>query len=226
MHPWPRLVNSRVPQTYEIVGVSKETDTFMIGRRGNPVVFVPFAQQYEPMLIITARSANPGAAAASLKAAFRNTAPGLAIGALGTGETLLMGPYFLLRIVAGLAAALGSVSLVLAMAGLYGVLSHVVARRTREMGIRIAMGADRRRIVALVLRDGFRPVSKGLVLGLGAGVLLRLLLRATMVTMIRPVDLALFLLVPLPFLIAALVACWFPASRASRVDPNVALRDL
>lgn len=119
-----------------------------------------------------------------------------------------------------------TLALVLAMAGLYGVLAHVVARRTREIGIRIAIGADRSRIFALILRDGLRPVVKGLVLGLGVGVLARIALRATVVTGISLVDPLIFALVPIPFFIAALVACYVPASRASRVDPNVALRDL
>ena len=144
----------------------------------------------------------------------------------GTGSTILAGPYFLLRIVGGLATALGFLALVLAMAGLYGVLAHVVARRTREIGIRIAIGAERSRIFALVLRDGLRPVVKGLALGLGAGVLFRIALRATIVTGISPIDPLVFGLVPIPFVVAALVACYVPASRASRVDPNVALRDL
>jgi predicted permease len=226
LHPWPRLINARMPQTCEVVGVSKETDSFMLGRRGNPVLFVPLAQQYESRITITARSADPAGAASALRTAIRTVAPDMATSALGTGEALLMGPYFLLRIIAGLAAALGTIALVLAMAGLHGVLSHVVARRTREIGIRLAVGADRKRILSLMLRDGFRPVVKGLVIGLGAGVLLRLLLRATIVTAISPVDVTMFSLIPVPFLCAGLAACWVPASRASRVDPNVALRDL
>jgi putative ABC transport system permease protein len=80
--------------------------------------------------------------------------------------------------------------------------------------------------VTLVLRDGFRPVLEGLVIGLSAGVLLRLLLRATLVTAISPIDVTVFSLVSVPFLCAALLACWVPASRASQVDPIVALRDL
>jgi len=226
LHPWSRLMSARMPQTCEVVGVSKETDSFMLGRRGNPVLFVPLAQQYEPRITITARSADPAAAASALRAALRTAAPDMATSALGTGEALLMGPYFLLRIIARLAAALGTLALVLAMVGLHGVLSHVVARRTREIGIRLAVGADRGRIVTLVLRDGFRPVLEGLVIGLSAGVLLRLLLRATLVTAISPIDVTVFSLVSVPFLCAALLACWVPASRASQVDPIVALRDL
>lgn len=227
LYPSPRLMKGRAaPVTSVVIGVSKDTDTFMIGRRGNPVIFVPLAQQYESRLAVAVRSRHPLAAAGALRAVARDAAPELALSSLGTGERLLLGPYFVLRIVASLAAVLGTVALVFAMAGLYGVLSHVVACRTREMGIRIAIGADRGRIVSLILRDGFRPVLKGLSIGLCTGVLLRLLLRATIVTSIGPVDVMVFSLVPIPFVVAAPIACYVPASRASRVDPNVALRDL
>ena len=226
LNPWRRLVAGTTPELYTIVGVSADTDTFMLGRRGNPVLFVPFAQRYATPVVITVRSTDPVLAAGALRTAIRRADPALAPSAVGTGSALLVGPYFLLRIIATLASALGLVALVLAMAGLYGVLSHVVARRTREIGIRLAIGADRRRIFALVLRDGARPVVKGIVLGIGIGVLLRIALRATVVTSLSPVDVALFAVAPLPFLAAAVIACYVPASRASRVDPNVALRDL
>jgi putative ABC transport system permease protein len=227
LYPWRRIVNSSVvPEVHTVVGVSADTDTFMLTRRGNPPVFVPLAQRYEPVLTIAARAANPGAAAGTLRAVIRRADPELAVSAIGTGTRLLIGPFFLLRILAGLATALGAVALVLAMAGLYGVLSHVVARRTREIGIRIAIGADRARIFRLILRDGLRPVLKGLVIGLGVGVLLRIALRATVVTTLSPIDVVVFALAPIPFVAAALLACYLPAARASRVDPNVALRDL
>jgi predicted permease len=223
----PRLRKRKgeTPVTYEVIGVSKDTDTFIIGRRGNPGIFVPLAQQYEPRLVVAARSENPAAAAAALHSIVRAAAPDLAL-TVGTGERLLLGPYFLLRIIASLAGTLGGVALLLAMVGLYGVLSHVVGRRTREIGIRIAMGADRSRIVSLVLQDGFRPVLMGLLIGLFAGVVLRLVLKATIVTSISPIDVLVFSVVPVPFVIAAAAACYVPAARAARVDPNIALRDL
>ena len=213
-----RLVKTNPPEAFTVVGVSKETDTFMLGLRGNPILFVPLTQIYNPVVTVTARAADPAAAAAVLRSAIRHADPELAVSALGTGVAMLSGPYFLLRIIAGLASALGLLALVLAMAGLYGVLAHLVARRTREIGIRIAIGADRSRIFAMILRDGLRPVVKGLVLGLGAGMVLRVILRATVVTGISPVDLAVFAIVPIPFALAALLACYVPASRASRVD--------
>ena len=112
------------------------------------------------------------------------------------------------------------------MAGLFGVLSHVVLRRTREIGIRIALGADRARIFRLVLRDGLYPVAKGIVLGLTIGVGARMAVASWVVTDISPFEPLALLLMPVPFILAALAACYFPAARASRVDPNVALRNL
>ena len=224
--PRSRLVKSAPAEVFAVVGVSKDTDTFMLGRRGNAVLFVPLAQSYNSAITISARTSDPSAAAGVLRSAIRKADPELAISSLGTGVKLLSGPYFLLRIVAALASALGVLALVLAMAGLYGVLAHVVSRRTREIGIRIAMGADRSRIFSLILRDGLRPVLKGLVLGLSVGVVFRIVLRSTIVTGISPVDPLTFMLVPVPFLLAALIACYVPASRASRVEPTVALRDL
>jgi putative ABC transport system permease protein len=96
----------------------------------------------------------------------------------------------------------------------------------REMGIRIALGADRGRIFRLILFDGMRPVAKGIALGLFIGVGARLAVRAWIVTDISAFEPLVLAVVPIPFVVAALVACYLPAARASRVDPNVALRDL
>jgi putative ABC transport system permease protein len=106
------------------------------------------------------------------------------------------------------------------------VLSHVVMRRTRELGIRAALGADRARIFKLILLDGLRPVSKGIVLGLTIGAGARMAVAAWVVTDISAFEPLAFMLIPVPFVVAAFVACYVPAARASRVDPNVALRDL
>ncbi len=152
--------------------------------------------------------------------------PELAASVVGSGGTLLQGAFFILHVISSLATALGTIAMVLAMAGLFGVLSHVVLRRTREMGIRVALGADRGRIFRLVLLDGLRPVAKGIVLGLTIGIGARLAVRAWVVTDINAFEPLVFALVPVPFILAALVACYLPAARASRVDPNVALRDL
>lgn len=214
------------PQALQIVGVTADLEVTP-GSLPDAVMFRPLAQAYDPAVPvnITARANDPAAAAAALRLTIRRLDPELVLSAVGTGSTLL-DPYFFLRVIVGLSTGLGVLALVLAMAGLFGVLSHVVVRRTREIGIRIAIGAERSQIFRLILRDGLYPVIKGLVLGLGMGVAARLAVRSWVVTDASAFDPFVLSIVPVPFIIAALIACYVPAARASRVDPNVALRDL
>jgi len=124
------------------------------------------------------------------------------------------------------ASALGLLTLLMSMVGLYGIQSHIVARRTREVGVRMAIGASGAQIRRMILGEGYRPVLQGLGLGLLLGVFVRLLLRATVNGRIEIFDPAAFALVPIPLIGAAFIACYLPARRASRVDPNEALRHL
>jgi putative ABC transport system permease protein len=216
------------PVTMTIVGVSADMDEPTRTYRGDAFVFVPWAQRHERevAVILTARTRSPSRAVGILQSTIRRVDPELATSAVGTGATLLQGPIFILRVISTLATALGTIAMVLAMAGLFGVLSHVVLRRTREIGIRLALGANRARIFRLILLDGLQPVGKGIVLGLTIGVGARMAVRAWVVTDISAFEPLVLVVMPVPFILAALVACYLPAARASRVDPNVALRDL
>ena len=124
---------------------------------------------------------------------------------------------------ANLVLAFASLSLLLAAVGLYGVLSYLVTQRVSEIGIRIALGAQREQILSLILFDGLRPALLGLILGLigsaGATQLIRSMLYGT-----KPTDPAVIGAVILTLLLIALFACIFPAWRASRLDPMQALR--
>ena len=126
----------------------------------------------------------------------------------------------------GVIATLGAIALVLATAGLYGVLSHIVYHRTREIGVRMALGASAGRIVRLVVRDGVRPDAEGLFIGLGAAFVIRAFLQSSFNQPISSLDPIAALVPVIPLLVAAVVACYVPARRASRVDPNVALREM
>jgi predicted permease len=221
----PRLA---APETLTIVGVSANPDGATRTSLGELYVFVPWAQRYEREIpvMLTAEGASPSAVLGLMRSTIRRVDPDLAVTLSGTGRVILQGPFFLLRVIAWLSTGLAATSLVLAMAGLFGVLSHVVLRRTREIGIRVALGADRSRIFRLILRDGLHPVGKGIVLGLTIGAGARMAVRSWVVTDISAFEPIVFALIPVPFVLAAIVACYLPAARASRVDPNVALRDL
>jgi putative ABC transport system permease protein len=193
-------------------------------------VYVPFLQQFDPNVSIVARGAgrDVGPLVASMQRVLRAADPDLAIGFAGPASLAMRsGPAVVLGAMTVVAFSLATIALVLSMAGLYGVLSHVVSRRTRELGLRIALGADRMRIVRLVLKDGFRPVAEGAAIGFGSAAFIRWWLAPQFSTVpIAAIDPVSIVLGIGPLVIAATIACYLPARRAASVDPNVALRDL
>jgi putative ABC transport system permease protein len=174
--------------------------------------------------IVAKARRDPALLVGQLRQVALRTDPELAILDAGTGAVLSGARNLMPKIIAALTGLLGV--LALAMAGLYGVLSYVVAGRTREVGVRMALGATRPRTLALVLLEGIRPVLEGVAVGLGMAAFAAVALRPAFERMLPAVDPAVFTLLPIPFVIAALVACYLPARRAASVDPNVALRRL
>jgi putative ABC transport system permease protein len=122
-----------------------------------------------------------------------------------------------------LLAAFAVLAVVLATIGVYGVMSYAVARRTQEMGIRMALGAGTKQVVSMVLRQGMRTVAIALALGLGAAFAATRLLE-TQLYGVTATDPLTFVAVPVALGAIALLACYLPARRASRVDPLIALR--
>lgn len=125
---------------------------------------------------------------------------------------------------ATLVLAFAVLSLLLAAVGLFGVLSYIVAGRTSEIGIRIALGAQQSEVLRLMLTDGLRPAGAGLVLGLAAGIAAARLIRALLYG-VQPFDTAVFAAVAAVLLLVSIAACLMPAWRASRLDPMQALRN-
>jgi putative ABC transport system permease protein len=101
-----------------------------------------------------------------------------------------------------------------------------MAHRTREVGVRMALGAASSQIERMILQEGFRPVMDGLLIGLCLGTVARGAIRAFLTSQVQVIDPFAIAVVPIPLATAAFLACYLPARRASRVDPNVALRHL
>jgi putative ABC transport system permease protein len=115
------------------------------------------------------------------------------------------------------------IALLLAMTGVYGVLAYSVARRTAEIGLRVALGAGRRNVLALVLAQGMGPTVLGIGIGLAGALALSRLLRS-MLYEISPIDAPTYAVVGIAVGVTALISCCIPAARALRVDPVAALR--
>jgi putative ABC transport system permease protein len=214
------------PTLVTIVGVAEDTDdTHFMLRRGSQI-YLPLSQEYSPSVSFIARAARPALGVGALRAATRRAAPDLGLEHAGDGYALLAGPYVFLRTIGMVALTLGGITLLLAMAGLFGVQSHVVGHRTREIGVRMSFGASPAQIRTMVLRDGYKPVLQGLALGLVIGIGGRAVIQSQTPVPIGYVDGWMLVMVPLPLLLAAFFACWLPARRAAAVDPNVALRHL
>jgi putative ABC transport system permease protein len=113
--------------------------------------------------------------------------------------------------------------LLLAAVGLFGVISYIAAQRTTEIGVRIALGAQRNQVLTLILRDGLRPAFIGVSLGLAASAGITRLIRS-MLYQTQPLDLEIFSLVALTLIVVAGAACFIPAWRAAQLDPMSALR--
>jgi predicted lysophospholipase L1 biosynthesis ABC-type transport system permease subunit len=180
-----------------------------------------------PLLLARHRADVDGRVAAMLlQTAMRRAAPDAPITGSGTGPQVLAESLQAWRAVSLLTVGLGGCALVLTLVGLYGVLAHVVSRRTREMGVRLALGASRRQLLSLVLREGLRPVAIGILVGLGGGVLFRMGARSIFVNVPAASDPLVFAAVSAALLMAGAAACLVPAARAAAVDPTVALREM
>jgi predicted permease len=208
----------------EIVGIVKNTNT--IGLRAAPpsIVYVPYAQLSGDFpTTLEVRVTRPiGEMTAVLEALLREKLPGSPI-ALRTLSAQVDATTVQERLMATLATGFGVLALVLACVGLYGLLAYSVVRRTREIGIRMALGARRGRVVAMVLGGAFRLTSVGLVAGLVAATFASRSV-ASMLFGVTPADPAALAGATLALVAAALLAAWLPARRASVVNPLEALR--
>ena len=218
------------PKSIEVVGIIADTRWELFSENHGGSIFVPYVQGYQSNVFFHVRTAvrAPGTDATAIdtmRRELRTAAPGVPLLTTKTFRQHLDGSVevWIVRIGAVMFSLFGGLALVLAAVGLYGVKAYSVARRTREIGIRMALGASPNAVQKMILREGtamiITGVPLGLLLGLGLGQAL-----ASMLYQVSPVDPITFVVAPVVLGIVALLACYFPARRATRVNPLNALR--
>jgi len=211
-------------QFFEVVGVVRNSKEKGLTADPRPAIYLPLLQQYVPELTLHMRTATD---AQTLLAAVRREVqaldPTLPVYNLGTLAEQKDGSLYAERLAATLLTLFGLLALLLAAVGIYGVLSYAVTERTREMGIRLALGAQPRDLLKLVVGQGLVLTLVGLGLGVGAAFALTRLIEKLLYG-VSATDPLTFVVIPLLLIGVALAACSIPARRATRVDPLVALK--
>jgi predicted permease len=215
-------------QPMEIVGIAAPIRDELFDRDGGPAVYEPWGRHYRGNMFIHARAAQSGTEREllqSIRAAVRAYDPRLPLVESTTMQAFHERSLALWAARSGgrLFLAFGLLALLLAAIGLYGVKSYVVAQRTREIGIRMALGARRADVLAMVLKEGAILSAAGVAVGLPLAALLGFAL-SRMLYDVKPLDPVVFISAPLVLGVAALLASWLPARRATRVTPLTALR--
>ena len=210
---------------YTVVGVVKDTRGVQLDSSDNAQIYLPLAEdrlREHPLLVRT--QSDPQTLMAEIGAQISSVDPNL-VAYTSTLDEMLheTGPFVVSRAAAAFATIVGLFGLLLASMGIYGTVSYIVVLRTREVGIRMALGASKRSVLAVILRESTRPVLAGLgagmILAVGASYVLRTLLYG-----LGTVDAVSFIGVSVLFLGIALLAAYVPSRTAMRVDPVVALR--
>ena len=206
-----------------IVGVTANAKLIWLTGSVEPYIYVPFAQRYLPRVSLVVRRTGDRSAIPEVRTLLRNMNPNLPITesmALSELTAIALVPQ---RVAATVAGSLGIVGLLLCAVGIYGVTSYSVAQRTREIGIRVALGADRRSVLRLVLRQGLMLAGMGTAIGLVLAAAGSTLLESLLYG-VRGLDPTTFGLTCVLFALVTLIASYIPARRATAVDPMIALR--
>jgi putative ABC transport system permease protein len=209
----------------EVIGVVATARYWLIGEAPRPYVYQALSQRYRPDLtsLLVRTTGDPTAVAAPVRAIIGEVDPNMAAADTSRLTRLISFAMLPARIAAILFGLLGVLALVLASAGLYGVMSYAVSQRTHEIGVRVAIGAQRSDIMRLLLREGVILTAIGLAIGLLVALACSRVVSSLLYD-ISTSDPATFVGVSLILIAVALLACYIPARRATRVDPVVALR--
>jgi predicted permease len=217
-----RVGGWRIPLT--VVGVVANAKYRRLTYPPAPLIYLPlFQSENEPVIVQARFSGGPDAAAGALEKAIHGLDGDLPVFSVTTLTSAMKLGDMIERVAATLAGSFGLIALLLAAVGIYGVVAYTTRQRTREIGIRMAVGAQKGAILRLVLRQGLRLTTVGLALGAALSLGLTRLLRSQLYG-VAPTDLPTFATVGLLLALVALFACYIPGRRATEVDLLRALR--
>ena len=208
-------------QSYSVIGVVRNSAYNALGEPPQPAIYFSYrdrpADQGE--IHLRTRGGNETALTSEVRGVLRDLDPMLALYDVRTFPQHIERNLYLRRIPARMFAVLGPLLLGLAAVGIYAVVSYAVARRTREIGVRLAFGATSKRVVLQIIRENLGVIAWGTAIGwvLALVISLRAIAKG-------PINVPVFIVVPAILLGVATLACWIPARRASRIDPMAALR--
>ena len=212
-------------EEFTIVGLVRDGKASQLKEQPRRMVYLPYAQETDvgDMTFYVRTQAEPAALGTRLRKIVASVDASLPVTSLKTLQAQIAESLFVERLVAGLSAAFGLLATLLAALGLYGVMSYAVSQRTREIGIRMALGAERGAVLGLVLREVGFLAGLGILIGLPSGYGLGRVIESQLFGLTAQDPLT-FAVATLALVLAAFLAGYLPASRAARVDPMVALR--
>jgi len=210
---------------HQIVGVAGDTRGWTFDGSDSRQIYLPLpANGVEARPFLVRTQSDPSALIARVEDMIGSIDPDIVVTAYTLEQARRQsGPYLTSSFAAAIAAVIGAFGLLLALTGIFGTVNHMVAKRTREVGIRMALGAQQRNVLGLILREICKPVVAGLGFGMVLAAALVYLLRGILYG-ISAVDGVNFVILATLFFIAALIAAYPPARKASRVDPMSAVR--
>jgi putative ABC transport system permease protein len=215
-----------------VIGVVADVRQRQWTREPDSEIYLPFVQSpffsdaggaYSTMAVVVKTGGEPLALAEPIRNAIRNVNGSVVISNLVSFGQIIDNALWRPRFNLKLTALFAMMAVLMASVGLYGIIAYSVVQRTREIGVRLALGAQTRDVLALVFREGMALTGTGLLLGI-AGAFGLMHLVGSLLYGVTPTDLWTFLTTPLLLLLVAMIACWLPARRATKVDPVIALR--
>jgi len=211
----------------QVIGVAKDSKYNFVGEDPTPYIYQATTQVYQPGVSLVVKAANPGAVLGTLRREIQQLDRNLPLTGVFTLGEIFDQSLWAPQMAASLLAIFAGLSLLLAVIGIYGVMAYAVNQRTREIGIRMALGASRKEVLTMVVLQGLRLTIIGVAVGLGFSLIVTRLVSSALGNLlinVSPTDVVTFVVVPIVLTAAALGASYVPALRATRIDPMVALR--